>query len=77
VNDVIRLERGDGFALSKEALALVMGKLSLDPSSHDLVTPLTSWQPLCMDQATRSMLLVAMPSMDDISIGPIQRGHQS
>jgi hypothetical protein len=49
VNDVTWLERGDGSALSEEALALMMGKLSPDPSSHDFVTPLTSCQPLYMD----------------------------
>jgi hypothetical protein len=77
VNDFTRLERGDGSALSEEALALVMGKLILNPSSHDFVTPLASCQSLCVDQATRSMLLVAMPSMDDVGIAPIQRGNQS
>jgi hypothetical protein len=77
VNNVTRLERGDGSTLSEEALVLVMGKLSLDPSSHNFVTPPMSCQPHCMDQVTRSMLLVAMPSMDDISIALIQRGDQS
>jgi hypothetical protein len=62
VNNVTWLERCDGSALSEEALALMMGKLSPDPSSHDFVTPPMSCQPLCMDQATRLMLLVAMPS---------------
>jgi hypothetical protein len=77
VNDVTRLERGDRSALSDEALALVMGKLSPDPSSHDFITSTTSCQPLCIDQAVRSMLLVAMPSMDDVGTAPIQRGDQS
>jgi hypothetical protein len=77
VNDVTRLERGDRSALSEEVLAVVMGKLSPDPSSHDFITPPASYQPLCMDQAMRSMLLVAMPSMDDVGIAPIQRGDQS
>jgi hypothetical protein len=77
VNDVTRLEHGDESALSKEALALVMGKLSPNPSSHDFVTPPASCQPLCMDQATRSLLLVVMPSMDDVGIAPIYWGDQS
>jgi hypothetical protein len=77
VNDVMRLERGDESVISEEALVLVMGKLSPDLSSHDFITPLTSCQPLCMDQAARLMLLVAMPSMDDVGIAPIQRGDQS
>jgi hypothetical protein len=48
----------------------VMGKLNLDPSSHDFITPPVSCQPLCVDQAMRSMLLVAMPLMDDVGISP-------
>jgi hypothetical protein len=77
VNNITQLERGDGSVLSEEALVLVMGKLSPDPSSHDFVTPPTSCQPLCVDQAVRSMPLVVMPSMDDIGIAQIQRGNQS
>jgi hypothetical protein len=49
VNDVTRQERGDGSVLSEEALALMMGKMSPDLSSHDFVTPPVSCQPLCMD----------------------------
>jgi hypothetical protein len=77
VNDVTWLERGNGSTLGEDALALVMGKLSPDPSSHDFVTPPASYQPLCIDQAVRMLLLVAMPLMDDISIAPLQRGDQS
>jgi hypothetical protein len=77
VNDVMRLEHGDRSTLGEEALALVMGKLSPDLSFHDFVTPPASCQPLRMDQATRTLLLVAMPSMDDVGIAPIQRGDQS
>jgi hypothetical protein len=77
VNDVTRLDCGDGSALSEEVLALVMGKLSPDSSSHDFVTPPVSYQPLCMGQVVRSLLLVAMPSMDDVGIAPIQGGDQS
>jgi hypothetical protein len=77
VNDVTRLERGDGSMIGEEVLALVMGKLSPDLSFHDFVTPLVSCQPLCMDQAVRALLLLAMPSMDDVSIAPVQRGDQS
>jgi hypothetical protein len=42
VNDVMWLECGNRFVLGEEALALVMGKLSPDPSSHDFITPLAS-----------------------------------
>jgi hypothetical protein len=52
-------------------LGIVLGKLSPDPTSHDFVTLLESCQPLCMDQATRTMLLMSMPSMYDIDIATI------
>jgi hypothetical protein len=42
VNNIMRPERGDGSALSEEALALMMG--SPDPSSHDFITP-PPWRP--------------------------------
>jgi hypothetical protein len=77
VNDVTRLEHSDGSVLDEKALALVMGKLSSDPSSHDFITPPASCQPLYMDQAARTLLVVVMPSMDDIGIAPVQRGDQS
>jgi hypothetical protein len=77
VNDITQLERGDGSVPRGEALVLMMGKLSPDPSSHDFVTPPASFQPLCVDQAARLMLLVAMPSMDDIGIALTQKGDQS
>jgi hypothetical protein len=71
VNDVTRLERGGRSVLSEEALVLVMGKLSPNPSSDDFITPPASCQPLCVDQAVRSILVVAMPSMDDVGIAQI------
>jgi hypothetical protein len=77
VNDATRLERGVRLNLSDGVLASMLGKLSLDPTSHDFVTPLAPCQPLCLDQAVRTMLLVSMPSMDDIDISTIQRGDQS
>jgi hypothetical protein len=77
VNDVTWLECGDGPTVGEEALALMMGKLSPDLSSHDFVTPPASCQPLYMDQAARTLLLVVMPSMNEVNIVAIQRGDQS
>jgi hypothetical protein len=77
VNNVTQLEGNDGSTLGEEGLALVMGKLSPNPSFHNFVTPPASCQPLCMDQIARMLLLVVMPSMDDVGIAPIQRGEQS
>jgi hypothetical protein len=64
VNDITRLERGDGSMLGKEALTLVMGKLSPDPSSHDFITPPAPYQALCIDHAMRMLLLVVMHCID-------------
>jgi hypothetical protein len=77
VNDITRIEHSDGSVLGKEALAHVMGKLSPNPSSYNFITPPASCQPLCFDQPARTLLLVVMPSMDDIGIALIQRGDQS
>jgi hypothetical protein len=71
VNDVTRLEHGDGSTQGEEALVLVMGKLSPDPSALDFVTPPASYQPLYIYQVTRMLLLVTMPSIDNIGIAPI------
>jgi hypothetical protein len=75
VNDITRLQCGDGFVLGGEALALVMWKLSPDPSSHDFFTPPASCQPLCVKHSiTWALLLVVM---DDVGIAQVQRGDQS
>jgi hypothetical protein len=74
VNDVTQLKRGDGSALTEEVLVLLNEKLSLDPSSHDFITPSVSYQPLCKDQPARLTLPVAMPSMDNVGITPMQGG---
>jgi hypothetical protein len=49
----------------------VLGNLSPDLTSHDFLTPPAPYQSLCLDQAARTMLLVSMPSMDDIGIATI------
>jgi hypothetical protein len=77
VNDATWLKHDDSLNLDDTALASLLGKLSPDLSSHDLVTPRTPCQPLCLDQAMRVMLLVSMPLMDDIGIATIHRGDQS
>jgi hypothetical protein len=71
VNDVTQLEHSNGTTLGEEAPTFVMGKWSPNPSSHDFVTPPASCQPLYMDQAARTLLVVVMPSMDDVGIAPI------
>jgi hypothetical protein len=55
----------------------MLGKLSPDSTSHNFITPPTPCQPLCLDQAVQTIMLVSMPLMDNIGIAMIQRGEQS
>jgi hypothetical protein len=74
VNDTTQLEHSDRSDLDDATLAFALMKLSPYPTSHDFITPPTSYQPLCMDQAARMLLLVVMPSLDDVGIAMVQRG---
>jgi hypothetical protein len=62
------LERGRGTDLELGVLETMLSKLSTDLSSIDFITPLAHCLPIWMDQAARSLLLKAMPMLDDISI---------
>jgi hypothetical protein len=62
------LERGRGTDLELGVLETMLSKLSTDISSIDFITPLAHCLPIWMDQAARSLLLKAMPMLDDISI---------
>jgi hypothetical protein len=48
-SDTTRLEHGHGSDLSSEVLGTLLGKLSLDPSSVDFITPPTACAPMCVD----------------------------
>jgi hypothetical protein len=39
--------------------------------------PVVGYEPLCVNQATRTALLAIMPMLDDVDIAPVQRGDQS
>jgi hypothetical protein len=62
------LECGRGTDLELGVLETMLSKLSTDISSIDFITPLAHCLPIWMDQAARSLLLKAMPMLDDISI---------
>jgi hypothetical protein len=49
-------------------LAVTPSKLIMDPFSHDFVTPLELCARICLNQATRSLLLSEMPSQDGINL---------
>jgi hypothetical protein len=76
-DDTTQLERGRGMDLELGVLATMLSKLSLDPSSIDLTTPLVHYTTICMKQAVRSQLLKVMPTLDDIDITTRQRGDLS
>jgi hypothetical protein len=76
-NDITRLERGHGTELDQKVLEAMLMKLSSDLNSDDFINP----PPLCMsifvDQATRSLLLKQMPTLDKIDIVVWHAGHIS
>jgi hypothetical protein len=77
VNDIMRLERGPGSSLDGELLAACLKALTTDQFSAELATPPASCGAICMDQAARTALLAAMPTLDDVDIAVVQRGDLS
>jgi hypothetical protein len=77
MNDIMRLERGPGSSLNGELLAACLKALTTDQFSAELATPPASYGAICMDQAARTTLLVAMPMLDDVDITVVQRGNLS
>jgi hypothetical protein len=54
----------------------MLQKLSIDPSSNDFTNPRARCMPLCLDQATSSLLLKELTTLDDIDIVVRQTGDQ-
>jgi hypothetical protein len=77
VNDIMRLERGPGSSLDGELLAACLKALTTDQFSAELAMPPASCGAICMDQAARTALLAAMPTLDDVDIAVVQRGDLS
>jgi hypothetical protein len=73
-NDATPLECGHGSDLDSTVLTGMLSKLSIDLSSADFINPLARCMPLCLDQATRSLLLKEFPTLDDIDIAPWHMG---
>jgi hypothetical protein len=76
-NDATWLEHGPGIDLELGVLETMMSKLSTDLPSISFITPLAHCMPICTDQAARSLLLKAIPMLDDIDITVRRRGDQS
>jgi hypothetical protein len=77
VNDIRRLDRGPGSSLGDTLLAMRLKVLTTDQSSAEFVMSAVGCEPLCMNQAVRTTLLVIMPTLDNVDIAPVQRGDQS
>jgi hypothetical protein len=73
----MRLDRGPGSSLGDTLLAASLKALTTDQPSAELVTPAAGCEPLCVNQAVRTSLLVIMPTLDDVDIARVQRGDQS
>jgi hypothetical protein len=67
-NGATRLERGPEMDLEPGVLHTMLLKMSTDPSSIGFLTPLAHCMPICTNQAIGSLLLKAMPTLDNIDI---------
>jgi hypothetical protein len=76
-NDIMRLERGRGSSLDGDLLAACLKALTTDQFSTELATPPASCGAICKDQAARTALLAAMPTLDNVDIAVAQRGDLS
>jgi hypothetical protein len=76
-NDTTWLERSHGADLDARVLETSLSKLSTDSSFTGFITPPMHYMPICMNQAMRSLLLKAMPTLDNIDIMIWQRGDPS
>jgi hypothetical protein len=73
VNDIMRLDRGPGSILGDTLLVASLKALTTDQPSAELVMPAAAYEPLCVNQAARTALLVIMPTLDDVDIALVQR----
>jgi hypothetical protein len=74
VNDIMRLDCLSGSSLGDTLLAASLKALTTDPPSAELVMPTAGYEPLCVNQAARTVWLAIMPTLDDVDIAPMQRG---
>jgi hypothetical protein len=77
VNDIKRLDRGPGSNLGDTLLAASLKALTMDQPSAELMMPTVGYEPLSVNQVVRTVLLVIIPTLDDINIALVQRGDQS
>jgi hypothetical protein len=71
VNDIMQLDRGPGSSLGDTLLAASLKALTMEQSSTVLVMPAAFYEPLCVNQAARTTMLVIMPTLNDVDITPV------
>jgi hypothetical protein len=77
VNDIMQLDRGPGSSLDDDLLTVSLKALTVDQFLAELMMPSAACEPPCVNQALRTALLAAMPTLDDVDIAAVQRGDQS
>jgi hypothetical protein len=77
LNDTMRMVHGDRSELELDVLVVTLSKISMDPSSHDFITPPELCALICLNQAASSLLLSEMPFLDDIDLVAQQVGDCS
>jgi hypothetical protein len=77
VNDIMWLDHGPGSSLDEVLLAASLKVMTTDQFLTEHVVPVVVCEPICINQAWRIALLVAMSTLDDVNIAPMQRGDQS
>jgi hypothetical protein len=73
VNDIMRLDHGPGLSLNEDMLATCLVAPITDQFLAELMAPPATRELICMNQMARTVLLVAMPMIDDIKITMVQR----
>jgi hypothetical protein len=77
MNDIMRLDHGPGLSLDDDLLAASLKALTADQFSVELMVLPATCEPICVNQAMRTVLLATMPMLDDVDIAAVQRGDLS
>jgi hypothetical protein len=71
VNDIMRLDHGPGSSLDEDLLVVSLKELTMNQFLTELVMPSAVCEPICVNQAARTTLVVAMSTLDDVDIAPV------
>jgi hypothetical protein len=71
MNDIMRLDHGPGLSLDDDLLAASLKALTADQFSVELMVLPATCEPICVNQAMRTVLLATMPMLDDVDIAAV------